>query len=71
MYRKYAEEKKRKVEITKEESSVEPMKKMSEQLAKVSNILDAFVIKVNFSLKKLNFTATDNQAKVRFVKCRP
>lgn len=64
MYRQYADEKKKNSEGTKEVATVEPMKKMGEKLAKVSNILDALVVKINFNLKKLNFTVTDNQSRV-------
>ena len=57
---------KREKEAKKEELTIEPIKKAAAGLEKASKILEAFVIKVFFNLKKLLFAVVDDRGKVNY-----
>ena len=56
------------MEAKKEEASIEPIKKAATSIDKLSKILEAFVVKIFFHLKKLVYAVVDERAKVRWSK---
>lgn len=66
-YAEFIARKKREREEKKDDAQIEPIKKAATQIDKVSKILEAFVVKVNFNLKKLIYAVVDERAKVGVV----
>ena len=58
------QKKAREKEMKKDEVAIEPIKKVATRLESIAKILEAFVIKVNFHLKKLIFVVVDERGKV-------
>lgn len=64
-YQEFLQKKKREQELKKDEATIEPIKKAASTMDRISKILEAFVVKVSFNLRKLVFAVTDDRAKVK------
>jgi hypothetical protein len=66
-YNEFVQQKAKDLEVKKDEATIEPIKKAASTIDKISKILEAFVVKVFFNLKKLVFAVVDERAKVILV----
>lgn len=66
-YLEFVDKKAKDLAAKKEEATIEPIKKAATTIEKISKILEAFVVKVFFNLKKLVFAVVDERAKVEII----